>query len=328
MHVARVRIALSYGLAMALSFGLAAVFPLAVMMRMGHADTARANPVPRSGARKPSNRPPSVTAGPTLRIVVGEPVALEGAIRDDGLPGRARPVAAGWSLLRGPRAAAFADPSSPRTRATFSVPGLYALRLAADDGELLAIDDVLVEVTDPNRPAMTRRVASGGGAGGPWGPVRRHRDRLELVGEGGDRITALRFTGLAIPRNAKVLSAHVQFVAAEEKTWTGALTIRGQDVDDAPALTKGARDAGPGPLTIAGVDWSPVAWTGGGGVAAGRTPDLGAVIQEIVCRAGWTPGNALVLVLRGAGEAPREPVGGARVEQPLLQVEYRSRSEV
>lgn len=325
--MARIRLALSYAFGFGASLALAVVFPVAIATQLGRAETGRVQRTPGSRAGRPANRPPSVTAGRNVRIVLGKPVSLEGTISDDGLPDRRRPVAAAWIQVRGPRSAAFADPAAADTRATFPLPGLYALRLTADDGDLFAIDDMTVEVADRVRPAKRQRTAAAWGDDlEPSARVRVRRDSLELVGEGGSRMMGLRFTGMAIPRNAKVLSAHVQFEAGEEDTWAGSLTIRGQRVDDAPGFTKATAAASLRPLTVAGVDWAPFAGTSTGGGGGGRrTPDLSAVVQEIVCRPGWTPGNALVLVFTGTGRAKEEPIEGERMEEPLLQIEYRQR---
>jgi hypothetical protein len=48
----------------------------------------------------------------------------------------------------------FNDSSSPQTNAGFSAPGVYTLRLAADDGLLLGSDDVIVEVLENQAPAV------------------------------------------------------------------------------------------------------------------------------------------------------------------------------
>jgi hypothetical protein len=85
------------------------------------------------------NRPPEVEAGPDLVTTMAEPtVFLSGAVTSDGRPvGR---VTAQWKKMYGPGAVTFASASSARTKATFSGPGGYLLKLFADNGELCAGD--------------------------------------------------------------------------------------------------------------------------------------------------------------------------------------------
>jgi hypothetical protein len=72
------------------------------------------------------------------------------------------------------------------------------------------------------------------------------------------------------------------------------------------------------------VAWSPPDWTSVGAAgAAERTPDLSALLQEIVDRPGWAPGNALVLVVTGTGTRTAESFDGAPAAAPVLRVEYR-----
>jgi hypothetical protein len=53
-----------------------------------------------------------------------------------------------------------------------------------------------------------------------------------------------------------------------------------------------------------------------------RTPNLSPVIQEIVGRPGWAPGNALVLIITGTGKRVAESYEGDPGGAALLHVEY------
>ena len=54
-----------------------------------------------------------------------------------------------------------------------------------------------------------------------------------------------------------------------------------------------------------------------------RTPDLAAVLQEIVDHPGWAAGNALAILITGSGERVAESYNGLPAAAPLLHVEYR-----
>jgi hypothetical protein len=80
----------------------------------------------------------------------GTEVDLDGLVLDDDLPAGAA-VASTWSLVSGPDAVAFANPSSPVTKVTLDVEGEYVLRLSATDTELTNHDDVTITLAPRNR---------------------------------------------------------------------------------------------------------------------------------------------------------------------------------
>jgi hypothetical protein len=55
---------------------------------------------------------------------------------------------------------------------------------------------------------------------------------------------------------------------------------------------------------------------------AQRTPNLAAVIQQIVNRPGWASGNALALIVTGSGHRVADSFNGSSTGAPLLHVEY------
>jgi PKD repeat protein len=65
-----------------------------------------------------------------------------------------------------------------------------------------------------------------------------------------------------------------------------------------------------------------VPWTAGEAGANQRTPDLAAVIQEIVNRSGWASGNALAIIVTGTGHRTAWSYNGNASLAPLLHVEY------
>jgi hypothetical protein len=54
-----------------------------------------------------------------------------------------------------------------------------------------------------------------------------------------------------------------------------------------------------------------------------QTPDLSAVIQELVNRPGWSSGNALAIIITGTGKRTAEAFNGDADGAPLLHVRYR-----
>jgi chitodextrinase len=157
------------------------------------------------------------------------------------------------------------------------------------------------------------------------GGVNRTSGDLEL-GLAGTTLQAvgLRFSGVGIPQGATIVSASVQFTADEADAGAAALMVRGEAADDAAPFSTAAGDVSGRAATAASAAWSPPDWTlVGEAGAAQRTPDLSAVVQEIVARPGWAPGNALVLVVSGSGTRIAEAYDGAPNAAPVLRVEYR-----
>jgi len=117
---------------------------------------------------------------------------------------------------------------------------------------------------------------------------------------GGLQIVGTRFTGLAIPQGANINSAYVEFETDETDTGATNLVIYGEDIDDASAFAAGANDISNRTMTTASVNWSPGAWNTVNELH--QTPDLSAIIKEIIDRPGWVSGNDLVITIEpGAG---------------------------
>jgi len=97
----------------------------------------------------PANRPPFVDAGPEKTVVLPSDLRLGGTVVDDGLPNPPGVLTTHWLAVLGPGAVTFADPSRPDTRASFTAPGDYVLRLFASDGERSVSDLTRVKVLLP-----------------------------------------------------------------------------------------------------------------------------------------------------------------------------------
>lgn len=156
------------------------------------------------------------------------------------------------------------------------------------------------------------------------GTVNPSSDDLELTVDGStQQLVGMRFTRLSIPQGATITRAYVQFTVDEAKNVPGSLTIKGQAADNAPAFAKVANNISARATTAASANWTPPAWTAVGAAGADQqTPDLKAVVQEIVDRSGWVSGNALALVITGTGRRVAVAYDGVKTSAPLLRVEY------
>jgi len=278
----------------------------------------------------PINTAPVVSAGPNQTITLPSSVTLDGTVSDDGLPNPT--LTTTWSQVSGPGTVSFADPSLVDTTASFSVSGMYVLRLSADDSLLSSSDDVTITVNPVGQ--FTTEVRIGVGVDDaeerPGGTVSRTSTDLELVYtiEGptaGNGTVGLRFVGVPIPNGVTILNAWVQFETDEVSTGAVTLAIQGEAADNAPGFAFSAFNISSRPRTSASTSWSPPDWTSAGAQGPNqRTSTIAPVIQEIVNRPGWTDGNALVLIVSGADTTNRIALAfeGRPASAPLLHVDY------
>ena len=96
------------------------------------------------GANEP-NLAPIANAGPDL-IGFLPSIAIAGIADDDTLP--ATPLTISWTQLSGPGIASFVPANAAATTATFDLPGVYDLRLTANDSALTALDGVSITMRD------------------------------------------------------------------------------------------------------------------------------------------------------------------------------------
>ncbi len=122
----------------------------------------RASAGPASpGIDNNGNRPPQVNAGQDASLTSALfpiSVSLAATATDDGQPTPSA-LAFNWTLVSGPGIVDLANPSSHNTTASLPGLGRYVFRVTVTDGELVATDDVEVQVT---RPLSTQIIVARG----------------------------------------------------------------------------------------------------------------------------------------------------------------------
>jgi len=115
------------------------------------------------------------------------------------------------------------------------------------------------------------------------------------------RLAVHRFDLLNIPRGAKITKAHM-----ETSTWQNPrevdparLNIRAEDSGNSPSLVATRYSLSARERTSAEVNWNPERWHGDN--SRKRTPDISALVQEVIDRDDWCAGNALTLFIDGEG---------------------------
>lgn len=271
----------------------------------------------------PVNLPPSLTiAAPSdgASVEAGTPIAFQGSASDPEDGDLTASVA--WSSDRDGSLGA----GGSFTTSALSV-GVHQVEARVQDtAGLPALDAIGLEVTAPLRMTYEKRIAASADDAEEEDAANHDVNTggvdLEMIFDGRDQIVGMRFTGLTIPKGARILDAWIQFQADGSTSGATSLTIEGHDVDDAPTFTTTRRNLSDRSRTTASVDWTPASWTSGEQGAAQRTPSLVAIVQELVDRSGWAAGNDVAFLVTGSGLRRAESYNGIRAAAPLLHVEY------
>jgi len=154
------------------------------------------------------------------------------------------------------------------------------------------------------------------------GAVANTKGDVELGSDLGVPTTiGLRFSNLAVPTGATIISASVQFTTDEKSKNPSSLVFRAQAADNALAFTTTAFGISSRPRTTASATWAAPEWLVFGEAGPRqRTVNLSAVVQEVVNRTGWASGNALALIVTGTGRRTAEAFEGG--SPAVLHLEY------
>jgi hypothetical protein len=122
----------------------------------------------------------------------------------------------------------------------------------------------------------------------------QHADNKQAVG--------IIFRGVAVPKNATIVSAYLQFTCDDDDNQEGPLPVDVYGIKEAntsaPFLDV-AFNVTSRPSTTAKVTWNIPVWaTKEERTDNEKTPDIKTVVQEIVNQSGWASGNNMGFVLR------------------------------
>lgn len=212
---------------------------------------------------------------------------------------------------------------------TIPATGNYTLYAVATDDLGATGNSNAVNITSGTNFSFSKRINNGNDdvEEGENGTVYTNSTDIELVYDSynsqNNQTVGLRFNGVTIPQGATITNAYIQFTADETSTGTASLNIHGHDADNSVAFSTSNGDVSSRTNTTANVAWSPPTWSSTGQSGAGQqTPDIKAIIAEIVSRAGWTSGNALSIIITGTGTRTAEAYEGSAAQAAELFIEY------
>lgn len=156
------------------------------------------------------------------------------------------------------------------------------------------------------------------------GSMSLYSSDLEMVTEATDQKIGLRFTGVDLAPGATISKAYLDFATDERSTSNpngNNLVIRGEAAASASAFSTGDYNIVSRTPTSSSVDWSKVPkWQLVG--EKQRSPDISAIVQEIIGGSGWLSGNSMAFIVYGEGKRVAESYDGDNEAAPLLHIEY------
>ncbi len=161
-------------------------------------------------------------------------------------------------------------------------------------------------------------------SGGPAQAAQLYVDYGDPATSSGKQTIGLRFEDVRIPQGQGIKSAVLEFVPVEDGSGAVKLEIKGQNSDDSPAFAETNNNISSRPTTLNSVQWNAPAGEWREGIAQ-TSPDLTAIVQEIVDRPGWCGGNALTFVISDqVSGGPRNTASfdGDPSLAPLLRIDF------
>ena len=154
--------------------------------------------------------------------------------------------------------------------------------------------------------------------------IDRASSDLEFVHEAGTaQLVGLRFNNVSVPAGATITGATIRFTVDEADQDPTSTTIYGEQ-NAAPATFSGANNISGRSRTSASTAWNDIpAWNSVGASGADQTtPDLAAIVQEIIGLGGWSSGNSMAFILEGWGERTAESFDGSPGSAAVLTIDY------
>ncbi|MFT5025200.1 MAG: hypothetical protein ACI9L7_001139, partial [Candidatus Azotimanducaceae bacterium] len=129
---------------------------------------------------------------------------------------------------------------------------------------------------------------------------------IELVydtwNDQGLQTIGLRFDDVTIPANATVSNAYIQFTADGDYSGNLTMTISGEDIAISNSFSSSFSNISNRIPTTENVLWTlTTSWNDEQAGLTQRTPDLSAIVTEVLSSNGWQSGNPVTFIITGTG---------------------------
>ena len=149
---------------------------------------------------------------------------------------------------------------------------------------------------------------------------------LGVDSQNGSQTVGLRFTAVEVPKGVTIKEAHIEFRAKGTSTGAADYTIKAVNAGNVGPIGNNANAVSDPPTTTASANW-PLSganaednWDSPG--AQHLTPDLTAVVQEVVNRTDWSSKNNMGFVITGTGTRTAESFDSDPSRAPRLVIKY------
>ncbi len=150
---------------------------------------------------------------------------------------------------------------------------------------------------------------------------------LELVEDSGPQMVGLRFNRINLARETVVRHAYIQFTCDETSDDKTSLIIAAENSASAQRFRGNSHDLTSRSLTSSEVGWNPAEWKKVAEAGESqRTPDLAPLVQAVIDRSDWQPGNSLAFLISGVGKRVAASCKGAAAKSPKLIIDAEQTS--
>lgn len=154
----------------------------------------------------------------------------------------------------------------------------------------------------------------------------RYATKLHIEYEDGStantpQTLGLRFNNISVPQGATITGASLSVKAAEYENESASVTIWGEDTGHSEQYLESANNISSRTKTTASVGWTGIGtWQHN---STYSSPNLSAIVQEIVDRSDWCGGNSLALMIDSAtGKRALGAYEYDKASAPLLNITY------
>ncbi|PQB07707.1 hypothetical protein BST83_11470 [Polaribacter filamentus] len=219
----------------------------------------------------------------------------------------------------------------------YGVPDCVAAGTACDDGDSQTINDEEDGncncIGIPSSASLTYQVSAGDDdaeESETGGNIDIGSSDLELVYDTHEdkfnQTVGIRFNEILIPKDANILSAYIQFTVKGTNSEATTVSIKGENTPNSMVFTETTFNISQRPTTTEFVDWTNIPeWTTiDAATTDQRTPDLKAIVQEIVNLQDWKASNSMSFIITGTGSRTARSYNGSTSRAPWLFINYNT----